>query len=303
MLTFQDLYERFTKITSDDSADNITFGKSLINETYKHICGSRKWWFMEKTFTSTTTASQTTIKLPVDFRKLETFNITSNDVKYTPIREVADPVTWDRLNRQGSNITSTYPVYYIIRDGKIEVYPAIADSGLTITIEYLAQAKDMTADDYTTGTIDAVANGSTTVTGSGTSWTSAMAGRYLQITSDGYWYKIASVTNSTTLELDIPYEGTTLTSPAGEAYRIGECPLIPEAYQSLLWYKPVSVYYQMKGDERRARYYSSGEMRAPGLYESVLRDMIRELGSQTTQNVQTDDVRIINVNDYPQDLT
>jgi hypothetical protein len=62
-------------------------------------------------------------------------------------------------------------------------------------------------------------NNSTTVTGSGTDWydtTSAKnstqnryAGSLIQNTADGTWYKIASVTNDTTIVLDRPYTGTT----------------------------------------------------------------------------------------------
>lgn len=70
-----------------------------------------------------------------------------------------------------------------------------------------------TNSNYTTGTIS-VTNNSTTVTGSGTSWataTNAESGEYIQL-PDGKWYRIASVSNNTSLIIEVPYQGSTLGS-------------------------------------------------------------------------------------------
>lgn len=304
MLTFQDLYTRFTKITSDSSTSNIAFGKQLINETHKLICGNRDWHFCRETNPQTSTASQQIIKLPVNHRKLVTLNITSGGVKYTPQTEIADTATFDKINSQGTSVTSDFPQFYHIRNGNVLLYPAISSAGLTITTESLITPKDMSADNYTTGTISALANGGTEVTGSGTTFTSAMTGRYLKITSEGNWYKISSVTDADTLVLDKPYEGTSIVA-GSEAYIIAELPLIPEQYQDLLWYRPVGIYFMMKGDEAKSRYYFSGNKRFPGMYESQYQEMVREEGSQTTDNVMgtPGEYYVRNINFYPKDLT
>lgn len=59
---------------------------------------------------------------------------------------------------------------------------------------------------YTTGKI-AVTNRSTTVTGTGTLWTSAMIGQTLLVR--GVYYIITNVASSTSLTIDTPYEITT----------------------------------------------------------------------------------------------
>lgn len=71
---------------------------------------------------------------------------------------------------------------------------------------------------YSTGTLS-VTNGSTTVTGSGTTWataTNAEAGEYIKL-PDGKWYKINSVSTNTSLTIEVSYQGSTLS---GQTYTI-----------------------------------------------------------------------------------
>jgi len=68
---------------------------------------------------------------------------------------------------------------------------------------------------YTTGTVD-ITNGSTVVTGSGTSWSSNVkAGDYFGVGDDinsiTKWYKIASVDSDTQITLEIAYEESSQT--------------------------------------------------------------------------------------------
>jgi hypothetical protein len=76
---------------------------------------------------------------------------------------------------------------------------------------------------YETGTV-AVTNGSTTVTGTGTTWsTNAKAGDYIYIGATGQtdpaatWYQVASVTSNTVLVLETAYAGSTAS---GQAYTL-----------------------------------------------------------------------------------
>jgi hypothetical protein len=71
---------------------------------------------------------------------------------------------------------------------------------------------------YSTGTIS-VTNGSSTVTGSGTSWnttTNAEAGEYIKL-PDGKWYKISSIGSNTSITIEVSYQGSTLS---GQSYTI-----------------------------------------------------------------------------------
>lgn len=63
---------------------------------------------------------------------------------------------------------------------------------------------------YTTGTVS-VSNGSATVTGSGTTWTSAMVGRYLSI-GDTIPQRILTVPSATSLTIDVVWSGSALSA-------------------------------------------------------------------------------------------
>lgn len=69
---------------------------------------------------------------------------------------------------------------------------------------------------YSTGTVACTVD-SRTVTGSGTAWTSAMAGRKF-LGPDNMYYKIASVASTTSLILTEPYQSASVVS--GGAYQI-----------------------------------------------------------------------------------
>ncbi|MCF7835795.1 MAG: right-handed parallel beta-helix repeat-containing protein [Candidatus Marinimicrobia bacterium] len=91
----------------------------------------------------------------------------------------------------------------------------VSASKTIIDFEFGAyQIQILGSNNYSTGTVT-VANNSTTVEGSGTTWTSAMAGRYILLA--GIWYLIASVTDSDTLVLALPYGGKALS---GDSYVI-----------------------------------------------------------------------------------
>lgn len=301
MLTYEDLNTRFQKITSDDSSANVTFGNELINETHKLICDMENWPFTEATYTTTSTASQQVIKLPAEVGRIITYKITSGGIQYTP-EEITDPVKFDRINYNTTATTSDFPVYFHIRNNQILNFPAISSASLTITIEYYKLPKDMTATtNYTTGTVTTLAAAGTAVTGSGTTWTSAMIGRYIRITTEGNWYPITAVTDTTHLTIGKPYEGTAIAA-GSEAYTIGELPLVPEAYQDLLWMRPVGMYFMMKGDEVRARYYYSGSMNDPGMYERLFERLKKRYSSKTSRHVYNYGIHIIDANYNPRSI-
>ena len=149
--------------------------------------------------------------------------------------------------------------------------------------------RDINITDYTTGTIVSIANDATTVTGSGTTWTTSMAGRYIRITEtdaanggDGYWYEIASVTNATTLVLKKPYQGTSIVVGSA-AYRIGLITYEPEQYQMAPIYRAVAQYWDYKENmvlsERYWRSYDGGvEIGLSQEYGGLIGQMLQEAG-------------------------
>lgn len=122
-------------------------------------------------------------------------------------------------------------------------------SSINITVYYKRGVKALSAADYTTGTIT-ITNNSTVVTGSGTTFTSAMVGRYLK-TTDGFWYRIASYTSATVIGLEKPYS----SSVSGASFTIGEMSPLPDGYQNLPAIYAASQYWGINGEIARAREY------------------------------------------------
>lgn len=103
--------------------------------------------------------------------------------------------------------------------------------------------------------------GGSIVTGSGTTWTADMVGRYIQITQttaanggDGFWYEIGSFIDSTHIGLLKPYEGTAI-SAGSAAYTIGQCSVIPEAYQPGIIYRSTALWWDNNNDLTRGKVY------------------------------------------------
>jgi hypothetical protein len=108
--------------------------------------------------------------------------------------------------------------------------------------------------------------GSTTVSGTGTSWTSAIEGKFFRVNDDAQFYRVSSVTNTTTLILEKTYAQDTVTGKDFEYWNEKYSPTSSEiarissvAYQTELVEKSQD-YFQRLDPERSSTgspvYYS-----------------------------------------------
>lgn len=153
-------------------------------------------------------------------------------------KEVVSEDEWNMLQESATDVSSDVLSEFYIRGNNIELYP-IPDTTNILYITYTKLIGDMVNDDYTTGTVT-VSKGSTTVTGSGTTFTTAMIGRYFRGATTGNWYRIKSFTSTTVITLETPFNEISLS---GSTYTIGELPLIPELFQPMLTYKAIAFLY------------------------------------------------------------
>jgi len=218
--------------------------------------------------------------IPPYTEKPKSVYVTVGSYRYSP-KEVTTQREWDYLNEVVTNgdIATHYRVY----DGYLELYPKPSSADSVVTINARRIQRALSVADYTTGTVDIVTRGSQLVTGSGTTWTASMAGRWLKITpsntananGDGYWYEIAQRISDTTLVLRKPYGGDSLTTGAAAAYTIGEVSLIPEPHDTLPVYDALNVYFtSVKPDKDKAQLYR-------GLYDAGYVQMVRDHGAKT----------------------
>lgn len=283
----------FGSLSNDTSTATLAVADTLINEADKQILSSRPWTFLENQYTLTTAASTQFTTLPMYVDRVSSIYVTVGSTRWSPI-ECPSRDAWDRLNMVA--FTSDFPTYWYVYNGQLGLYPTPSSAGNTITINAKRLQKDLSVADYTTGTITTVATsgGVTTVTGSGTTWTAKMVGRYIRITDtdtaltgDGFWYQIATVPTSTTLTLTRAYGGTALAA-ASATYTIAQVSLIPEQYQSLPIYKALQVFFtSVDPNTEKAQLYG-------GLYNEMYQMMEADY---TVKN--TNCVIDMGVDDYP----
>lgn len=288
MFTYTIRRNRFGLLSGNNSSGNLTLGDGLMNDADRKYLAKRNWPFKKKLMNFTTTANQSTLTLPANFQKLNNIFLLAGSTRYD-MTEVTTRDEWIRITSTPSD-SALYPNYYYIRGNVIEFYPIISTASNTLTVEYSAKQKDLSIADYTTGTITTIANGDTTVTGSGTSWTSQMAGRMIRITDanaagsgDGEWYEIASVTSATVLELNTNYQGTSI-SGGSATYTIGQVSLLPEDYQIISLYDALEDYFASGQDtqlEQSDRYKRKKD--------ELLEDLIRVYGAASDDPVIEDD--------------
>lgn len=238
----------FGSLANTTASAALTLADSLMNDSEKRIIASRDWPFLWRQYTKNTVASQQAYNLPAYTQKPQTVYITVGGYRLTPT-EITNRADWDDINEVVR--TSDIVESYFISDGQILFYPTPATASNVITFNARRMARDLVRADYTTGTIVTLATSgvTTTVTGSGTTWSAAMIGRFIRIDQtdaanqgDGYWYEIATVPSATTLTLTRTYGGTAIA--AGSAtYTIAECSLIPEPHNQIPIFEALRIYF------------------------------------------------------------
>lgn len=253
MLTFQQLYETAQEASGDTSSTTLIFLKRWLNQGVRIAQNALGRYWTRKSQTASLVASQRYYQMPEDAARVSDVIVTVSGKPYV-LEEIASEHQWQHLINDTS--TGAYPKSYFVRGrDEIGLYPT-PSSNSTDAIEFVYEPldKDMTADDYNTGTVT-VTNGSAAVTGAGTTFTQQMIGRSLQITSgdDGYWYKISNFTSGTSITLENLYEGI---GGAGKAYKIGEIPNLPgELHDSLIDY--VMFRYSLRNKSNDAAEYKA----------------------------------------------
>lgn len=248
-LTYTTIWEQYLRnigqaniSTSDPNYTSIKADFDLhLGMRYQMILSRMKDYMTQKTKTASTVANQQYYHYPVGIRNIEGIVVTIGNVNY-PTTICSSQWQWNWLNALQVQPTAI-PQFIFPRRDDFGIYPTPKDV-YTMTFNYHYRDKTPSIADYTTGTVT-VANGSVTVTGDSTVWTSAMAGRFLTITDptnlgQGYWYRITSVESGTSLTLETGYDGT---AGATLTYKIGESPEIPEEGHILLVDGPTADFY------------------------------------------------------------
>lgn len=233
-------------------------------------------YFTRKSQTTNLVADQQFYQLPEDCIRVTGVVVTDASIEY-PVEPMASELEWRALNSNNAG-TVQIPRFFFVR-GKDEIglWPAPA-SNVTNGLEvyYEPRERDMSQDDYTTGTVT-VTNASATITHSGTGFSQNMVGRYFRTTdgSEGLWYRISAYVSTSELTLENVYEGI---SGSGRTFIIGEAPQIPEEYHESLLDFVAYRFYLRRRDVAVAQQFKS-------LFDGALDDAKQRYASKTTNKV------------------
>jgi hypothetical protein len=277
MITYSGLLAECQGQAGDDSSttSNTLFTKGINQGLHLFRAALRREYTLErKTFS--VVADQQFYQMPEDAVRADKIIITIGGIAY-PLTEIADDNEWYRINAVNGTSSEIPEFFYIRGQDEFGIYPTPASSVASGgEIVYQARVGDLGVADYTTGTI-AVTSGDATVTGSGTTFTAKMVNRHLRIddgSSEAIWYKIDTYTDSTHVELENVFGGTT---GSGLSYIIGELPNIPEEYHLNLADHGLYRYYLRRRDKEIAAMFKAE-------FEIGLQRAKREYSSKTVSN-------------------
>lgn len=252
-ITWDDCCTTCQDLSSDTSATSLVIFKRMMNIGNNYILSDLGRASIEDTSELTTVADQVYYDLPMDCSFVKSVTIEIGDVNYVLQEEESQDI-WNHLhqNSQSSDIPQLFFVRlnYGVGKSEIGIYPTPSTADYTITVVHEKLSQDLSNDAYATGTVT-FTNGDETVTGSGTTFTAAMVGRYIK-GNDGFWYRIATYTDATHVELDKKYEGTTAS---GVTTAIHEMFILPPEMQILPCYYALAHYYATKKDRSEEEKY------------------------------------------------
>lgn len=267
--------------SSNSLSDSRTFLKREINKSVQYIQRKLNMYKTRGTpKTMSTVADQIYYHYPPGLNNIVSATMDIGDRHY-PMEILSNQMVWDRY--QEVEILANRILQYVFpRQYDFGIYPTPGDVyTVTLVGNYLPQR--MSAEDYNDGTVS-VSQNSQTVTGSGTTFTSNMVGRWFcEANSDGdaigNWYKISAFGSTTSLTLQSFFEESSLSA---SNYVIGESPEIPEEAQEFIPYKAAASYYAtVRKDPEQAQkllnYFFTGDFANPrrsGKLEGGILDIV-----------------------------
>lgn len=260
MLIWDTAQTLFRTFSGDQNVDNLASFKLLANLGYKDILHTFNGEETEDVRTWSPTSDDIAnnvrgVKLPPSFIRINTVTATVGSLVHVILPEESQE-KWNQ--RLFNNRSSSRPTVYFIRPrfgvGGSEILfdPLISSNDTIITINFAANARDLSVDKYTTGTVTLIES-SSLLTGINTVFTPAMVGRYFRAENDlgdGMWYRITGYISPTSLQLENFYHGPNIS---GVNYTIAEAFYLPEDLQMApveygMWY----YYLGIRKDPKQA---------------------------------------------------
>lgn len=272
-----ELLAEYLVFTKDDSSENTANGKARIKNYYDLLLRKTQNNLIEHTRFGSSKDGQRAYYLPINYYQINSVRVKISSTLWSdPLTQVKSRDYWNRIKNRATE--ANYPDLYFIANDQgrqtIEFHPIFnADGSSNIELNYLGHQVPLTfPDDYIAGTIS-INVGAYAITGSGTTFTSAMVGRFIKLEDE--WYEIDSFTSTTSISLVTTYQGKNNLSGAG--YTIGELMRLPSEYH----YGPVygaAEEYWANHDVAKATLYGKK-------YAAILNDAADDYKNNSTSVV------------------
>lgn len=253
-LTWTSMETKFQRLTRSANSDVLTQGKEDMNTGYHLFNAALARYYTRKQQFADLVATQQLYQTPIDCVRVLGMTV-SVSATYTPtVKEIRSEYEWRQLTSYP--MQSSWPTYYfMIGNDELGLWPIPSQSienGLRFY--YQPQDHDLSVEDITsagTNTTVTVANGSPTVTATGSPFTTQMIGLNFQVTgvTDLTWYEITGVPTNNTLTLKSNFVGI---SGSGLSYRVGQLSILPQEYADAPIDYALSKFFSAQGNENRA---------------------------------------------------
>jgi len=275
-ITYSDMQDIAQEVVGLTDAATLTKLKRDMNVGASLFLAALGREFNRKARFTDLVADQQYYQLPEDGQKLKEV-VASSGGWDVPLEQIPDEHAWRMLNM--TTVTGQPTHYFIKGYDELGLFP-IPGATITDGLELVFSPKhvELTQDDYVTGTL-AVTNGSQTVTGTGTTFTSKMEGQWLQVTdgTDGNWYRVSEFNSTTVLTLENFYQGT---SGSSKTFRIGQVVDIPEEHQEAPSDYACYRHFLKRGDPVKADTFKT-------LFDAAIASAKDQYGSTTDSQVIT----------------
>lgn len=295
MITWTEKKAKFQRMSRDTTAGALAQAEQDMNTGYHMFNAKFSRYYGRKQQFTDVVEGQSIYQTPVDSIRIIGMTVrtaTGSNTYSPPIKEIRSEYEW-RLIKTVPNYASNWiTYYYVLGNDEVEVWP-VPSSDIPNGIRYYYQPQDfdMSVDDIVSGDLSptqtcSVTNGEVTVTSTGSTFTSQLAGLWFQLTgvTNLTWYEIVDVPTSSTLTLKSPFVGLT---GSGLSFRIGQLSILPQEYQDVDIHYALGMYFSGKGNEARSQFHLGTEDN-PGMFYSMIKDATAEYTSSTEGNVISD---------------
>ncbi len=276
MMPFDDALLYMQTQGQDKSDTAATFFKLMYNVGYKIILTEFQRQVTEEESTTSMVVGQRGYQVPPECLTPKGFELL-DDTTVDPLIEVSSDTNWSLLksgDQRGRPTHFHYKPRFGIGAGVVELSPVPSSASYILRITYEARDKDLSQLAVVSGTVN-LTYGSATVSGAGTSFSTAMIGRYLIPTSadtNGLPLRITGVASSTSLQLENGYSGP---DKSAANYRIVEIANLPDDMQIIPCYFALEQHWSSKGNVAKQQEFERKWMIAMNRAKKTHSGMVR----------------------------